>query len=556
MLYIIILTIVGYILFFLGNGSFPLIGDSEGNYAELAREMMEMKDFIVPHLNYVPYLEKPPFFYWLTALTYKVMGCNEAAARLWAAIPALGLVIITYGAGARLKNRLYGFMSALILGTSFGFIMMSKICYMDMLFSCLIGLSLLLFYVGIEKHARKYFYMFYIVLALAVLTKGFAGIILPVLVIIAYICVTRRWRILKNIYLLEGVIIFIVVAAPWHVAAAIKNKEFLWYYFINEHVYRYLGIRYPIDYFHGPIYYHVLRLFAMLFPWSIFIPAGIYYYIKKIGKKENWLFFAVWFLTILIFFSLSKAKANYYMLSALVPVALCIGLVWEAGIVDMARKIERRIVAITFSIYILAGFACLTLLLIYPQIVCDNLSIEVYPASVLMLFFMMLGALLSVFLFFRDKRTTAFIVFLIGVGCAGVVLSQNTFLVNDEKSANEHAYIINTHYNDGDLIVIRGKYERNSTASFYLKKRAYVVCEPWRVDGDLDFGSRYPEHRKYFVNWNEFEQLFNGHKRVFFITKEPGDFDILKNMFPDRTRLMYDSYGRYLITNQKDIYDR
>lgn len=549
MVYVILLALVGYLLFFYGLGAYPLIGDSEGNYAELAREMVASGDYIVPHLNFVPYIEKPPFFYWLTAWSYQLFGFTEWSARLWAAIPALGLVYIAYLFGSRLGCKGMGVRAGLILATSAGFILMSKICYMDMLFSFLIACALYFFYCALHERKRIYVYAFSASLALAVLTKGFAGVILPGLVITVYLTLVRRWHDLGKLHVLEGLVVFLAVAVPWHAAIAIKNGEFTWYYFVNEHLYRYLGIRYPKDYFRGPVYYHLLRLFAMLFPWSIFIPAAGYLYVKKLRRNSDWLYLVVWFLAILVFFSVSRAKANYYMLSALVPVAVFLSWVWDKAVAVLDERVTKVFFTVTFTLYCTAGFSCLVVLYAFPEIVIKNFSLAFFPHAVLLLFALTMSGLIAAYFFMRGRMRAGFIAFCVGAFAAGFIISQNVPRLNPEKSARDVARIINAEYADGDTIVVRGKYEKHSTASFYLQKRMYVVCQPGRVDGDLDFGSRYPEHHKYFIDWNEFLRMFAGPQRVFFITKERGDIAALREKYPG-LRVLYGVSGRYLLVNR------
>jgi len=545
-----LLAVLGYLLFFHGLGSFPLVGDSEGNYAEIAREMVELRDFIVPHLNYVPYIEKPPFFYWLTALTYRMIGYNEFAARLWAAIPAFGMTVIAYLLGRQLGAKRAGLLSGVILATSAGFILMAKISYMDMLFSFLISLALLMFFYGVEFRQQRYTVLCYAAMALAVLTKGFAGVILPALVIGSYIVATRRWELIRPACPFWGIIVFLAITVPWHAAIAARNGEFLWYYFVNEHLYRYLGIRYPKDYFHGPVYYHLVRLCAMLFPWSVFLPYAVYLHAKKLGKDIRWLFPAVWAIAILVFFSVSRAKANYYMLSALVPAAVIIGNVWDGAFVDLRRRIEKVFAESSFSLYVIAGFACLVLIYQYGGLFLKQFPLTFFMPAVIILFFLTLGGLAAAYFYFSARLQHAFAAFACGAFCAGAVLSQHMPALTPDRPAKDLAGIVDRECRDNDRVVIRGKFEKNSSASFYLKRRAYVVCEPGRVGGDLDFGSRYPECRQFFLDWSEFKELFGGPARIFFITHEPGDAHLLRRQgFPD-AKVLYKADGRYLITNR------
>ena len=170
--HIMAILLLSYLFFFHGIGDYSLKEPDEGRYAEIPREMVEMNDYTVPHLNYVRYFEKPPLFYWFVAISYKVFGVNEWSFRFPNALSAFLCVIFLYVFTRRWFNEHVAFLSSLVLMSSFGFFSMARIVTLDMLFSVWLSFSVLFFYDYYKSHKHFSLYAFYGCLGLATLAKG------------------------------------------------------------------------------------------------------------------------------------------------------------------------------------------------------------------------------------------------------------------------------------------------------------------------------------------------------------------------------------------------
>ena len=311
----LILILFIYLAFYLGMAAYPLANNNEGLYAEIAREMLISGNYIIPHLNYVPYLEKPPLLYWLIALSYHVFGVTAFAAR-W--VPATSAAFVCMGLcwfGKKTGRATEAWLTAIMLTTSLGFIIIGRVVFFDMLLTACLTLALLLFYIWYQHNKKIYLRAAYVFLALAVLTKGLLALVLvPSITIIFLYLVGQRTRII-HLFDMVGIILFLAVVLPWHIAAVFSYPGFFYDYFINEQFLRFLNERIPRDYYHGPFYYYLPRILIYIFPWSLLLPALIKRrkVMDKNPDKFN-LFLGLWVWVPLIFFSISQAKANYYMI--------------------------------------------------------------------------------------------------------------------------------------------------------------------------------------------------------------------------------------------------
>jgi len=240
----LILTLILGLLFGWGLGQRALWHPDEGRYVEIPREMTVSGDYVTPRLNGVKYFEKPVLFYWLQAGAIKVFGISESAMRLWPAAFALIGCLAVYVAGRKLYDRRTGLIAAAVLATAPLHYFLGRAITLDMALSALLTVALLAFLLGTReppgRARRHYFWTFYACAALATLTKGLVGMVIPAMVIGAWILILNEWRLLKSIYLPSGLVLFLLVAAPWHIAAARANPEFAQFYFIHEHFQRYL----------------------------------------------------------------------------------------------------------------------------------------------------------------------------------------------------------------------------------------------------------------------------------------------------------------------------
>jgi len=321
---------LGFALFFgLWLGSRALWSPDEGRYTEIPREMVATGDYVTPRLNGVKYLEKPPLVYWLVAASLRTFGVNEWAARLVPALFALAGVLLVYTAGRRFYNRRAGLLAAIVLGTSPLYFGLARTLTLDMPVAVLLTTTLLCFLLGVESQERssrmRWLVVAYATAALAVLTKGLIGIVLPATVIGLWIIVMNEWRVLRTIYLPAGIVLFVVIAAPWHILVARANPEFFDFYFIHEHFLRYTTEVHRRD---RPFWFFVPVLLAGLLPWTVFLVQSLRRaWPRWIQRQEHRreAFLLIWAISLFLFFSASGSKIATYILPVLPPLALLVG---------------------------------------------------------------------------------------------------------------------------------------------------------------------------------------------------------------------------------------
>ena len=314
----------------------PLLDDADSTHAEAAREMFVSSDYVTLHINGVRYLEKAPLPYWLVALSYRLFGINEFSTRLPMAIAVLLLGVLGLVWGSRAFGGRAGIYSALFVYTAAGVFLFTRILIPDVLLSVLIAASLYFFLTALESSGESWrWYAGYACMALGVLTKGLIALVFPGGAAVIYLVVTGEWRRWREFHLLSGLVLFFLIAAPWHILAGLRNTGgqgghgFFWFYFVNEHFLRFLGKRYPHDYNKLPwALYWSLHL-VWLFPWSLYLPAAIRAALDV--RKESSADFSArtrllcWILAgfVLVFFAISTNQ-EYYTLPAYLPLLMLV----------------------------------------------------------------------------------------------------------------------------------------------------------------------------------------------------------------------------------------
>ena len=266
------LAVLFGLLFAFRLGSYPLGAGDEGRYAEIPREMIVSGDWVTPRLNGVVYFEKPPLVYWVVASSMSLFGQNEWAVRAVPALFALGGVLLTYAAARRLHGRDAGVISAVVLGTSLLYFALAHIVLLDMAMAVLMSATLFCFILGVREspgwRRRWFFYGLYVSAALATLTKGLIGFLVTGAVMFLWLLVFNQWKRLRPLYLPTGLLLFLAVAGPWHVLAALHNETWAYRYFVFEHWLRFTT---PAASRPGPWYYYIGVILAGLIPWVGFL---------------------------------------------------------------------------------------------------------------------------------------------------------------------------------------------------------------------------------------------------------------------------------------------
>ncbi|MDE3062112.1 MAG: glycosyltransferase family 39 protein [Acidobacteriota bacterium] len=280
----------------------PLLDDVDASHAQAAQHMVESGDWITLKVDGIRYLEKPPLPYWLAAASYRIFGENVFATHLQNALALLGCAWIGWLWARRAWGARAGLYAALGILTSIGPFLFTRFAIPEALLSFLFLFALYCFLTGMESKRPIRFYGMWAALALATLTKGliapvfFLGAVIPLLLL------SGQWRRLGQFKPLSGLLLYLAIAAPWHILAGLANPDqghpvgnhptpgnvhgFWYFYFINEHVLRFLGQRFPHDYNRLPFVAYWLLHLVWLFPWSLFLPAMLLVAWKT---RKSWL---------------------------------------------------------------------------------------------------------------------------------------------------------------------------------------------------------------------------------------------------------------------------
>ncbi len=381
-----------------------LLDDADSVHAEVAREMILRHDWVTLYANGIRYLEKAPLLYWSMAASFRLFGANAAAARLPLAFAVLALAFAAESLGRRLLlSARAGLYAALILLSSFGIFIFSRITIPDVAVCLWLTLALLCFWATeneSESPAPRWAcFGFAACCALNVLTKGLIGIVFPVAIVGLYLLATRGgragWARLRQLHLWSSAAVFLVIAVPWHVLAALANPTeghpgglslvaghwsvplptdgnvhgWLWFYFVNEQVLRYLNLRVPRDYDTVPLALFWGLNLIWLMPWSAFLPnalaafswrqlfAGLSRKGSFASRERAQLLLLLWAGFVLCFFSFST-RQEYYVLPALPALALVIaGWLAEESEQGMHRRSGRTLGALLAGLGTVAAIA-------------------------------------------------------------------------------------------------------------------------------------------------------------------------------------------------------
>ena len=309
-------------LLLLRLGKVPLLGPDEPRYARVAVEMQRAHEWVTPTLAGAPWLEKPPLYYWLAGLAYRMFGENEMAARLPAVVAAVSLVGMTAFFGARLLGAAAGLHAGFILATSLLFFAYGRAASMDMLLSACVTLAVGLLALRLCGGAAGWVVPAAgAAMGLATLAKGPLGLLLPGLVLLGFAAFTRDLRPLRLALHPLAIVSFLIVAGPWYGAIlADQGRHFVDVFLLNHNVARFTS---TVHNHPGPIFYYMLVLVAVFFPWSaLLLPALAG---TKPRRERLDLFLVLWLLLPLAFFSLAGSKLPGYVLPCLPPLALLSG---------------------------------------------------------------------------------------------------------------------------------------------------------------------------------------------------------------------------------------
>jgi 4-amino-4-deoxy-L-arabinose transferase-like glycosyltransferase len=328
---LLFLVVALAVVWFVPLGWRHLVPSDEGRYAEMAREMLTTGDWITPRYNGYKYFEKPPLQTWANALTFAWFGIGDWQARLYTALTGFAGVLLVGYTGARVFNAAAGVAAALVLAAAPYWNLMGHFNSLDMALSFWMELTLCALLLaqrpGLPRgQVRAWMWVCWASMALAVLSKGLIGLILPGAVLVLYTLAARDWALWRRLYLGSGLIVFFAIVTPWFVLMQARNPEFFNFFFIVQQFARYLT---PEQNRPGPFYYFAIVILVGFLPW-LSIGAQSLRHAARLPRQPNGFapatLLIVWSAFIFLFFSASHSKLISYVLPIAPALALMIGI--------------------------------------------------------------------------------------------------------------------------------------------------------------------------------------------------------------------------------------
>lgn len=392
-----LLCLVCLMIVFCSVGSAALFEPDEGRNAEKAREILLLGDWVTPHENFLPTLDKPMFFYWLVAIAFKLFGLSEWAARLPSALAALGCAVLVFRFARDQWGKWEALWSTLILATSLEFALLSRFVIFDMTLAFFITLSLFSFYSASETdnpRGRKIHCLaMYGAAGLGTLVKGPIAAVVPGMIVFFYLLLSRKWFLLRRFYIFPGMIVYFLIVTPWYAWAEVRNPGYLRYFLWEEHVVRYLTPHFGRS---KGWYYYFLVLAAGFLPWTFFIPMGVKHLWKGQLTKAN-LFLVLWTVLPFAFFSVSDAKLPHYIL----PIYPAIALLTGRALVEFLRRTPKKSWSLLWlpEIFVIAFIGYLIIGAIWPHLLAKEMrAIVAQSISLLLLFEVLLVTVFAIHL--------------------------------------------------------------------------------------------------------------------------------------------------------------
>lgn len=312
-------------LFFYGIGAFGLIGADEPRYAQVAREMLDRREWITPTLGGHPWLEKPPLYYWQAMLAYAIFGVSDVAARIPSAVNATLLVLAVYFFFRKFRRGVQ-VDAALITASCVGMIGYARAASMDMPLAAASTMAMLAWWAWRESEKRIYLVAFYICLALGMLAKGPVAPFLALLILLVFAAACGAWRVVLRTLWVPGIFLFCLIALPWYIAVQIQNPQFFREFILEHNL-----ARFSTGLYHHPepFWYYIPVTALALVPWIVFVTAAgleslrAWWAERKTPRNQPDLelqfriFACCWLVVPVLFFSISQSKLPGYILPAI-----------------------------------------------------------------------------------------------------------------------------------------------------------------------------------------------------------------------------------------------
>jgi 4-amino-4-deoxy-L-arabinose transferase-like glycosyltransferase len=556
--------------------------DVDAVQAQIARNMLISGDWVTARLDGVVYLEKPPLIYWLIAASYKIFGIHDWAARVPMAVASLAVCWLTTAFGIWAFGRRAGFYAGLCAATCVGLFLFTRILIPDVMLTFTTGLAMWAFLRALdeeEPHPRFWAFLFAASLGIGLLLKSLIAVVFPAAAGVIYLVLTRQlfsaptWKRLRPA---SGAVVVLLIAAPWHILATLRNPPyfslslhsgpgqyhgFLWFFFMNEQVLRFLNLRYPHDYNTVPRLYFWLFHLLWLFPWSVYLPAVAELSFKpadRAGRAR--LLMLCWAGFLLVFFTFSTTQ-EYYSMPCYPALCLLLGSAMENGGVWIRRGTQVLCV-------VAAGAAATILLILFlvrniptPGDISvaltqrlqfytlalshvEDLTLQAFAYLRIPLVLAALSFLFAVLGTFRAQAQRAFLAaaVMMAIFFHAARLAMVTFDPYMSSRPLAEALL----RAPGGTLIVDHHYYTFSSVFFYTNREALLLNGRFN---NLEYGAYAPGVPPVFVDDAQFKDLWNRPERSYLVANESVLPRFEKLVGNQQLNLVAESGGKFVVTN-------
>jgi 4-amino-4-deoxy-L-arabinose transferase-like glycosyltransferase len=559
-----------------------LMDDVDAVQAQISRNMLASGDWVTARLDGVVYLEKAPLNYWTIAIAYLVFGAYDWAARIPIALSAIALSCLTMAFGSWAIGKRAGFYAGLCMATCIGLFLFTRILIPDVMLTFTVTFGMWAFLRALdeeEPHPRFWASVLAANLGVGLLLKSLIGVLFPLAAGLLYLWFThqlfseRTWRRLRPF---SGLLIILLIAAPWHILATLRNPPyfaftlhsgpgqyhgFLWFFFINEQLLRFLNLRYPRDYNTVPRLYFWLFHLIWLFPWSVYFPAVAKLSFKPADRAGRARLLALcWAGFILIFFTFSTTQ-EYYSMPSYPALALLLGSAMATGGAWIRRG--SRILAVVAAC---AGVTTLTLFLLtrnIPAVGDISRALSQHPGAYTLSLGHMEDLTLASFAYLRIPLLVAATAFCAGALAVWRLAGQKVFLaaavmmVLFFHAAHMAMAVFDPYMSsrpladaimkspDGTLIVDH-HYYTFSSIFFYTNRTALLRNGRFN---NLEYGAAAPGAPDVFIDDSQFANLWSKPERSYIVANQNVVPRLESLVGSAHLNLVAESGGKVVLTN-------
>jgi 4-amino-4-deoxy-L-arabinose transferase-like glycosyltransferase len=579
-----LIVLVAAAVVFLGCIISPpsLMDDVDAVQAQIARTMLDSGDWVTARLDGVPYLEKSPLVYWMIGTSFRVFGVHDWAARLPIALCTVLLCWVTARFAAWAFGERAGLYTGLVMSTSIGLFLFTRILIPDVILTLTITLTLwgaLRALDESERRPRLWAAIAAASMGTGLLLKGLIAAVFPIGGLLAFLAITRQlwdWKALCRLRPFSGALIALAIAAPWHVLATLRNppyfdftmhagpgeyRGFFWFYFFNEHILRFLNLRYPRDYNTVPRLWFWLFHLLWFFPWSVYFPAATRLSYKPADRAGRTRLLALcWAGFLLLFFTFSTTQ-EYYSMPCYPALALLLG---------SAMATEKRIFVFAPKLIgALCGFLTVVVFAILWQV--RNLPAPGDISAALTqnpdLYTLSLGHMtdltLKSFAYLRTPLLMAGIALAIGTAACllwkghRAILGMTLMMIIFFHAARVAMVTFDPYLGSRPLaealkqsppgtVVFDNQYYAFSSVFFYANTSGLLLNG--RVN-NLEYGSYAPGSPSVFIDDSEFVRTWKSLGRCYLLVEGPSVGRIERLVERDRLHVVKESGGKFLYAN-------